>query len=344
MRKAGIGLLLILCTVCTGRAETLRLTPQGQWQNLAADPQGQHVLALAELKQKILAGDKNDALEALEKFKTDYAEYAGDDLNAYIEAETLYAKQNWSKATKQFQKFVKDWPESPFFDIANERLYSIGTAFLNGQKRQVLGILWLSAFDNGVEIMRDIADRMGTGPMGLRALVTLAEAYEKRKMYAEAYEVWSEVADKWPTGDVGQQALLRMAQCLHAAYKGPRYDPTWLVSAKAYYEDYLKRYPQQAAQIKTSDTIAMIVQQQAYKNYWIAQYYDRTDHPLAANLYYQYVIDTWPESEAGYMAVQSQQQGYHYPKTLCRRTFDVGCRFLDSWFGIGLLFGKTSQE
>lgn len=344
MQKAGIVLLLLLGTVYSGRAETLRLTPQGQWQDLSADPQGQYILALSEIKQKITAGDKTEALEALEKLKSDFAALAGPDLDAYIEAETLYAKRSWSKATKQFQKFVKDWPESPFFDIANERLYSIGTAFLNGQKRQVLGIIWLSAFDNGVDIMRDIADRMGTGPMGLRSLVTLAEAYEKRKMYADGYEVWSEIADKWPTGDVGQQALLRMAQCLHAAYKGPRYDSTWLVSARAYYEDYLKRYPQQAAQIQASDTIALIVQQQAYKNYWIAQYYDRTDHPLAANLYYQYVIDTWPESEAGIMAVQSQQQGYHYPKTLRRKTFDVGCKFLDSWFGIGLLFGATSQD
>ncbi len=326
------------------QAETLRLSPAGQWQPLASDAQGKSALALSEMKQKIVAGDKAEALAALEELKNRFPEYAGPDMDAYIEAETLYAKRNWSKATKKFQEFIKTWPESPFADIATERLYSIGSAFLQGQKRQVLGIFWISAFDNGVEIMRNLADRMGTGPMGLRSLVTLAEAYEKRKMYPDAYEVWSEIADKWPTGDVGEHALLRMAKSLHAAYKGPQYDPTWLVSAKAYYEDYISRYPANAQQIDAQGTVSTIIEQQAYKNYTLAQYYNKTDQALGANLYYQYVLDTWPDSQAAAFTKQKQANGYKYKRTFQRKMFDAGNVFLDSWFGIGLLFGSDSSE
>ena len=326
------------------QAETLRLNPEGQWQNLANDPQGQYILAMSDVKQKLSSGDKGEALKALKKLKTDFQDMAGPDLDAYIEAETLYAKRNWSKATKKLQAFVKAWPESPFYASANERLFSIGTAFLQGQKRQVLWVLWLPAFDEGVNIMRDIADRAGTGPMGLRALTVLAETYEKKNRYPEAYEVWSEVSDKWPTGEIGEKALLRMAQCLHAAYKGPYYDASWLVSAKAYYEDYRNRYPNKAAQSKTDETIGLIVEQQAYKNYNIAQYYDKTDHPLAANLYYQYVLDSWPNSRSARMTEQAQQEGYRHPKTVRRRVFNAGNKFLDSGFGIGLLFGKMKED
>lgn len=342
-KRQGMVIIMLLAGFCA-QAETLRLNSQGQWQPLAGDPQGNSVLALSEIKQKIVAGNKSQALKALAELKTRFPELAGPDMDAYIEAETLYAKRNWSKSTKKFQEFIKTWPESPFFDIAVERLYSIGAAFLQGQKRQVLWVLWLPAFDNGADIMRNLADRMGTGPMGLRSLVTLAEAYEKKKMYPEAYEVWSEIADKWPTGDVGEHALLRMAKSLHAAYKGPQYDPTWLISAKAYYEDYINRYPSKAQQINAAGTVSTIVEQQAYKNYTVAQYYNKTDHALGANLYYQYVLDTWPDSQAAVFTKQKQADGYKYKKTFQRKMFDAGNIFFDNWFGIGLLFGTSSKD
>lgn len=335
--------LWALLAVCCS-ADTLRLDQQGQWQDLTNDPQGQYILAISQAKQSLGTANKKQALAALKKLKEDFQSIAGPDLDAYIEAETLHAKQSWSRASKKFQEFVKNWPESPFYTIANERLFSIGTAYLQGQKRSVLGILWLPAFDDGVKILRDIADRAGTGPIALRALTVLAETYENKKRYPEAYEVWSEVADKWPTGEIGEKSLLRMAQCLHAAYKGPKYDPSWLVSAKAYYEDYRNRYPDNARKINADQSIDTIVQQQAYKNYWVAQYYDKTDHPLAANLYYQYVLDTWPDSAAAQMTQQAVQQRYRHPETVWRKSFIATNKFLDSGFGIGLVFERFKKE
>jgi outer membrane protein assembly factor BamD (BamD/ComL family) len=341
--RQGIVVLFLGAVFCC-QAETMRLNPQGQWQNLANDPQGQYIMAMSDVKQKLSSGSKGEALKALQKLKADFADFGGPDLDAYIEAETLYAKRNWTKATKKFQAFVKAWPESPFYTRANERLFSIGTAFLRGQKRQVLWVLRLPAFDEGVTIMRDIADRAGTGPMGLRALTVLAETYEKKKRYPEAYEVWSEVADKWPTGDIGEKALLRMAQCLHAAYKGPDYDASWLVSAKAYYEDFRNRYPSKAQAINANETIAVIIEQQAYKNYTVARYYDKTDHPLASNLYDQLVLNTWPDSRSAQMTEQAQQEGHKHPRTVRRRLFDAGNKFLDSGFGIGFFTGKYKED
>jgi outer membrane protein assembly factor BamD (BamD/ComL family) len=341
--RQGLVVLFLAAVFCC-QAETMRLNPRGQWQNLANDPQGQYILALSDVKQKLSSGGKGEALKALQKLRADFADLGGPDLDAYIEAETLYAKRNWTKATKKFQAFVKDWPESPFYTCANERLFSIGTAFLQGQKRRVLWVLWLPAFDEGVTIMRDISDRAGTGPMALRALTVLAETYERKKMYPEAYEVWSEAADKWPTGDIGEKALLRMAQCLHAAYNGPLYDASWLISAKAYYEDFRNRYPAKAQAINAEETIAVIIEQQAYKNYSVARYYDRTDHPLAATMYDQLVLNTWPDSRSARMTEQALLEGHKHPRTVRRRLFDAGNTFLDSGFGLGFFTGKYKQD
>jgi outer membrane protein assembly factor BamD (BamD/ComL family) len=335
--------LLALLAACCWGAQTLRLDSQGQWQDLTSDPQGHYILAISEVKQILDSGKKDQAVKALKQLKADFKTIAGPDLDAYIGAETLYAKGKWSKSTMKFKEFVKNWPESPFYTSANERLFSIGTAYLQGQKRQVLWVVWLPAFDEGVKIMQDLSDRAGTGPMAIRALTLLAETYEKKKRYPEAYEVWSEMADKWPTGELGEKSLLRMAQCLHAAYKGPSYDASWLLSAKAYYEDYRNRYPDKARQINADETIDMIHEQQAYKIYTVARYYDKTDHTLAANLYYQHVLDTWPDSKSAPLAVKSQQEGYQFPDTAFRKAFIAGNKFVDNGFGFGLIFEKLKK-
>ena len=345
----------VLCTLAFGviagicTAETLRLDPQGSWQNLDQDPQGQYLLKIAEIKQKIASGDKKTAMAALQQLKQDFEGQVGPDLDAFIQAEQLFAKNKLAKAAKKYQIFLKDRPLSPLAPSAEERLFSIAAAFLQGQKRVIMGILPLPAFDEGAEIMQDIADRHGDQPIALRALTSLAQAYEKKQFYPDAYRVWSQIADLWPTGQAGQNALLRMAQSMHAAYKGPKYDATWLASAKSYYHDYLARYPQHAGQINVQNTLELITEQQAYKDYSIADYYDRTDQVQAANLYYGLVTDDWPGTGADLRvkhlrSVQADGSIGPKQKSWRRKTFDLTARFLDSWFGLTALSKKSATE
>jgi len=339
------GLVFLLAAmVCF--ADTWQLGQAGQWQSLSDDPNGAYVLAINDVNKKIATGDPG-ALEGLKKLKQDFKDVNTPEIDAFIEAMSLYVKKNWSKATKKLQEFVRLYPESVFYPSAEEQLFSIGTAFLNGQNRNVLWILWLPAFDEGVNIMRDVADRAGTTPMGYRTLLVLAESYEKREKFVEAYLVWSEMNEKWPTGEIGQRTLLRMAQSVHAAYRGPKYDSSWLNTARTYDEELNKRYPQQASQLNVPQTIDMIVEQEAYKKFTVARYYENADHLYAGTLYYDAVLKGWPDSQSAEMARQAQAKVGPFepkPKSVNRKLFDAGNVVLDSWFGIGYLFGKPGNQ
>ncbi len=344
----------VLCTLAFGvfagicEAETWRLDQQGSWQNLDQDPQGQLFLKIAEIKRDIASGNKKTALKALQQLKDDFQSQMGPELDAFIAAEKLFAKNKLGKAAKKYQLFLKDWPMSPLAPSAEERLFSIATAFLQGQKRVVMGFLPLPAFDEGAVIMQDIADRHGDQPIALRALTGLAGAYEKKQLYPDAYRTWSQIADLWPTGQAGQNALLRMAQSLHAAYKGPRYDATWLTSAKSYYQDYQARYPQPASQLGIANTLDLITEQQAYKDYFVANYYEKTDHAFAAGLYYNLVREDWPGTQAD-LHVKQRSAGQTgtvqpEPKSWRRKTFDLTTRFFDSWFGLASFAKKPAAK
>jgi outer membrane protein assembly factor BamD (BamD/ComL family) len=87
-----------------------------------------------------------------------------------------------------------------------------------------------------------------------------------------------------------------MARCKHAAYRGPKYDVSDLVSAKSYYENFQTRYPEDAKRYEIDKRIEQITEQIAYKEYLIAKYYDRTGSKNAARIYCDTILEQWPES------------------------------------------------
>jgi len=336
--------LSILAAV--GTAKTYHLSGENNWQNTADTPEGEYLLAVSKIKQQLLTGTKSNVVKALEQLKSDFPNMAGAEIQAYLDAEKLYAEANWYKAAAAYKRFIDAWPISVLQPAALERIYSVATAYLQGQKRVFLGILPLPAFDTGVELMRDVTDRAGNAPIALRSLTTLAENQERKEKFVEAYYTWQEIADRWPTGETRQRAVLRMAQTLHASYDGTPYDATVLDSARSYFEDYNTRYPQDAERLRTNETIALITEQLAYKEYETGFYYERTGHLDAANQSYHKVLAQWPDSKAAQMAQARLTPDAVSPikMNLRRRTVNGTTKFLDKWFYLEPLFSSKNKS
>ena len=336
--------VVVLNGFCT--AETYHLGANGDWQNVAQMPEGEYLLAISKIKQQLLSGDNAAVMKALEKLKADFPELGGEQINAFIEAEKLYTKGKLAKSAVYYKRFLDAWPDGALAPAAAERLFSIGVAYLQGQKRTYVKVLRLPAFDDGVNLMWDIADRAGNSQIALRALTTLAENQERRKKYFDAYQTWAEVATRWPTGKTGQNALLRMAQELHASYNGTQYDSGALLSAKSYYEDFVTRYPELAEKLNVREETTLIREQLAYKEYELGFYYESTGKPEIAKIYYEKVLADWPDSKAALM-VKNRQHPSAEPavkQTKRRKLFELGNAFLDSWFGIEKLHDKMMES
>jgi outer membrane protein assembly factor BamD (BamD/ComL family) len=282
-------------------SETLRLDGTGQWKQTSGSKEEEFLLRVAEMKNLVDAGQPNKVRKAAKQLKTDFPEIAGADFDSYIEAEVLLAGGKLTKAVKQYDKFLDGYPGSPLKDAALEREFGIGMEFLGGRKKTVL-IFRVRGYDDGVKIMEKISDRSGGADIAKRASLAVAQSYEKRRKYNEAYLKWSEISTRWPTGETGKDALLAMARTKYAAYRGPLYDGSGLISAKSYYENFKLRYPEEAQKLQVDDILSRIGEQLAEKNLRIAKYYSRTGSTGPANMYYQMVVDNWPQSKAAQTA------------------------------------------
>jgi outer membrane protein assembly factor BamD (BamD/ComL family) len=305
MRIKGLILFVFVLNLAAFAAEQTWHLKEGQeWQQVGQEGNSDFLMAVTQAKQLVSTGKTDKAGKAFDKLKADFPQLTGADFDAYVKAEMLFSQRKYIEASTAYDNFTEQFPESPFYQSALQRQSQIGTAFLNGQKRPVLKVFRLSAYDEGTEIMNKIADKTGDSPTAQNALQTLALSDEKRGAWHEAYLAWASVSDRWPTGQIGKDATLGMARSLENDYKVPKLDAKVLESSRSYYAEYQKRYPDTAGQIEVPQTINSIDEKLAEKELTVADYYARTASYAAAELCYQKIIDDWPNSGAAKSAQQ----------------------------------------
>jgi len=289
----------------TASADTWHLEQGRDWKPAQAKDEDKYLLVVAQTEKLVSTGQTKALREEWNKLKKLFPEIAEEDLDTFIKAEVLFCKGKFTKATQTYNKFLdKDYRESKLYDAALERQFHIAEAFLAGRKKTALVIFKIKGYATGVKIMESITDRASDRAIALQAALAVAKNYEKRKMFNEAYFKWSEISWQWKTGEIAKQALLSMARNKHATYTGPKYNASSLTSAKSYYEDFESRYPQDAKEIGVDKILQQIDEQLSHKQFNIGQYYQKIGNMLAANLYYDMVIQNWPESSAAELAKQ----------------------------------------
>ena len=308
MLKYKIQFAIVLMAVSSLWAESWHLEQGRNWKVLSAEVEDKYLLAVAEIKQLVNTGQSEAVRKALVKLKEDFPEIARPDFDAFIKAELLFCEGQFVRAVRGYDKFLSEYPESELYEAVLDRQFAIATAFLGGQKKPVLGVFKIKGYAEGARIMERISDRAGDAPIGVKSAVAVAKSFERRGKFTDGYHKWSQILSRWPTGEIGRDALLGMARCKHAAYKGPRYDASNLVSAKRFYENFKLRYPARAGEIDVDKRLKQIEEQLAHKQFSIGRYYEKTGNRQSANFYYQMVIDNWPDSTVAKMAKEKINQ------------------------------------
>ena len=304
-RQILILLLIVSFGICAAGAEqTWRLKDGQELVDVSSQADGGYVLAVAELKQFVTAGQSKKAKKAFAHLKQNYPDTVGPDTELFQKAEMLYAKRKFFKAFAQYDNFMDAFPQSALNDAALERQYEIARAFLYGKKKTFFGVIKFSAHEEAAGMVEKIAERTGDAPIAKKSMVTLAQSYEARKEFAEAFYSWSDVSTRWPSEQIGADAILGMAGNLHASYKGPKYDASMLEASRDYYQEYTVKYPAQADEQGIAAIIDEINAQAADKQLDIALYYERTSSITAANLYFQKIVDERPGSVAAKVAAE----------------------------------------
>lgn len=315
-----LAVMLLLSAFSEVRGEIQNLGQRQDSSSVSQSSQAKYLLTVAQIKKLVDTGQCKAAGQAFNQLKSDFPEISrpdSNDFDLFTEAEILRCQGKFVKASRALSRLLDEFPpESRFYDAALDRQFRIATAFLAGAKKSVLGIFKIKGYAEGVRIMDGISYRVALDDpegIGLKAAIAVAEGYEQRKMFDEAFYRWAEIKDQHQGKKVGKDALLAMARCKQAMYRGPDFDASDLVgrpfnpksyhdSAKGCYDEFKLRHSTDTERFEIDRRLKEVDEKLALKQFKIGQYYQSRGNKLSANLYYTMVVDRWPNTDSAKMA------------------------------------------
>lgn len=290
-------------------AKNTEVLRAGHWDQEPAPPAGS------------LAADLLAAKGLVEQKKYDDAEDAFDDLRDRAEeekrwdaheecwfwlAECQFAQEHYPDAQKSYYKLLEGYPSSRYRGEAIRRQNFIANYWLQNTRADMentkTGLSWVPNFldktrpafaeeESAVKACEAVYLQDPTGPLAADALFRAGAVRYYREDYAEADNLFSVLVDQYPNSPRAPRALELAIQAKTQVMGGTDYDGRKLVEARNLAMTALQKYPElpQSDRGSLERTLWGINEQQAEKDFKVAEFYRRTNHPGSAYFYYELV-------------------------------------------------------
>jgi outer membrane protein assembly factor BamD (BamD/ComL family) len=224
------------------------------------------------------------------------------DRGVFLLAEVYYVNGDRVRAFYHCDELMDNFPESRLFFPALELQYDIADAYLNGYKDAILGLRIVPMTDEAIEMLFRIQERSPGSPVAERALKRTADYYFNTSQFDLAAVAYGAFARSYPRSPDVPQVRLRQAFSSLAQFRGPRFDSTPLIDARAQFRELQARYPDLAADANLAGWIDRIDADLARKAYVKGDFYARTHQLKGAAYMFRYVIETYPNSHEATLA------------------------------------------
>ncbi len=276
-------------------AERETLDPQREVWVPSAEPaaSGPTDGILADGRRLLALGEFDDAEDLLDSWVEDHPDDEQFYEVMFLLGEACFGKKDYFRAYESYDAVVENTSGDLYF-AALRREMDVARAFLAGEKRILWKIFRLPAFDDGVEILDRVWERVPGSGMGETALKLKADYFFEHDDMSLAQDEYVLLAREYPSGRYVQSAMLRSAESAEATFPGVLHTDKPLLEAQERYRQLRDTFPVYAERERVDTRLEGIRQQRAEKDLETARYYRRAGRPGAAEYYYRLVLRDWP--------------------------------------------------
>ncbi len=214
-----------------------------------------------------------------------------------------YQKEElYYKAFVVYNKILSQYPNSKRTSLIVEKMYEIGSVFLDGKKRKILGLELLPALATAEQIFAAIVDNAPYSDFGDDAQFQMGECYKKMKEYTKAVEAFEKVIKRYPESSLRDKARYQIAICSLMASQPSEYEQGSTDRAITEFKDFIDEAPPEDLAEEAQKAISRLEDKKAKHEYEIAQYYESRRRYDSAVIYYRSVITNYPETKWAEMA------------------------------------------
>jgi outer membrane protein assembly factor BamD len=307
MKRILLSLFIIMALTSAPAYSYWIWTPKtGKWinpKNLPKDsPKEQFVYAKSFLDQKKYDEAKREFRKLLKAYPKSFEASEGQYFLGVIDQE----QGNLYEAYLAFQKTIDKYPFSERIQEIIGLEYSIGEKFMAGEKRKAMGIT-LPVDNPAIEIFGKVVENSTYGPLAPKAQYKLALVLKGLQRYYEAEDEFNKVISRYPDSEWSTAARYQIATCRAALSKGPAYDQGSAQEAKEKFEEFVKDHPDAVLSLDAEKNISQLREKEAESSFNIARFYEKQKLFDSARVYYNEVINNYPESSWAPQAVERTQ-------------------------------------
>lgn len=296
---------LVALALCMGGLDAYAQwtwTPQtGRWINLKQLPKETPQLQLEYARSLMLEGDYGKAWRETGKFINFYEDSEFRDDNQFLRGEIRMAQGKWLDAAQEFQSLISTYPDTEHYNAAIEKQYEIGDRlFERGQEKiKKRWAFWKRRpLKRAVEVYSMVVENQPFTANAAEAQYKVGLCRYTTENYLEAAFDYRRVIEDYPGSDWVDEASYGLAMCYYDMSLPPEYDQTPSQLTIDAIESFANRYPEDervAGLEEKRDEMQENIARQQLLN---AQFYAKRRRFSAAKIYYELLVDKYPQSAA----------------------------------------------
>ena len=199
-------------------------------------------------------------------------------------------------AFQNYQKTIDNFPHIDNIDEIIAREYNIGKLYESKASPKILGTDIMTSIDRAIEIYKKVVDNAPYGKIADESQFSLGNALKHSERYDEAVAAFQKLVEDYPTSALRDKAKYEVAQCAYKASLKPAYDIGPTDKAIKAFEEFNQSTGSKELLDESDKTMKRLKNKSAEKSVMTARFYEGQKHYQSAIIYYQDVLDRFPDS------------------------------------------------
>jgi outer membrane protein assembly factor BamD len=218
---------------------------------------------------------------------------------------SCYAAMNYPyQAFEAYQKVIDDYPFTQRTDEIVLLQFEIGNALYEGEKTKFLGLRFKAIPEQIIDVYKKVVLNAPYSQYAPMAQFRIGELYKKIAFYKEARDAFQKVIDDYPNSSVAMEAKFQLALTASVASGGSSYDQSLAEQAQKEFEAFKRAHPDSELVEKAEKQKRELIQQRAEYYFNTARFYERIGKRESAAIYYNKIIDEFPEASSAPKALE----------------------------------------
>lgn len=199
-------------------------------------------------------------------------------------------------AFQNYQKAIDNFPHIENIDEIIARQFNIGKICASKDNPKIMGTDIMTSYDRAIEIYKKVVDNAPFGKLADEAQFNMGVVLKQSERYDEAIEAFQKILEDYPASQFAEKAKYEVAYCAYKASLKPAYDSEPTDKAIKAFQEFAQNNRDEKLSEDADKTLRRLKDKAAEKSILTARFYESQKHYNSAIVYYQDVIDRFPDS------------------------------------------------